>query len=202
VARVVALDRVEAVAAALRAGELVALPTDTVYGVGAAVSSPASVRALFALKGRPGGRALPVVVASAAEAVALSADWPDVAARLAGAFWPGALTLVVAAPDGLAALVGSGTGRVGLRVPDHAGLLAVLAESGPVALTSANRHGEAPCTTAAEVDAAFAGTDLAGVLDAGRCDAEVSTVVEADGGWRVVRAGAIGAPALAAALRG
>jgi L-threonylcarbamoyladenylate synthase len=88
-------------------------------------------------------------------------------------------------------------------VPDHATLRAVLAEVGPVALTSANRHGEAPCTTADEVDAAFEGTGLAGVLDAGRCDGEVSTVVEvgADGEWRVVREGAIGAAELDAALR-
>ena len=86
-------------------------------------------------------------------------------------------------------------------MPDHALLREVLADVGPVALTSANRHGEPPCTTADEVDAAFAGSVLAGVLDAGRCDGVVSTVVEVDGGWRVVREGALDAAALAAALR-
>ncbi len=189
-----------AAAAALRAGALVALPTDTVYGLGASIAHPASVRKLFALKGRPEGVPLPVVVASVAEARALCPAWPELAERLAGEFWPGALTLAVAAAPGLAALVGSGSGLVGLRVPDHAVLRAVLADVGPVALTSANRHGEPPCATADEVDAAFAGPELAGVLDAGRCDGEVSTVVEVDAGWRVVREGAIGAAALAAAL--
>lgn len=189
-----------AAAAALLEGELVALPTDTVYGVGASIANSDSVRALFALKGRPVGVPLPVVAATTREAEALTSAWPDEAARLAAAFWPGALTLAVPGAGELAALVGSETGRVGLRVPDHDVLRAVLELAGPIALTSANRHREPPCATAEEVDAAFAGGALGGVVDGGRCDGAVSSVVEVDGGWRLVREGAIPEAALVAAL--
>jgi tRNA threonylcarbamoyl adenosine modification protein (Sua5/YciO/YrdC/YwlC family) len=189
--------------AALRSGGVVALPTDTVYGIGASLEHPEAVEALFTLKRRPGAVALPVVAASAGALAGLVSRWPRDASRLADEFWPGALTIVVEARGSLGALVHSATSRVGFRVPDDDLLVAVLAATGPLALTSANEHGAAPCVTAEVVREVFAGRhELAGVLDGGRRDAAVSTVVDFDGeGWRVVREGAITVSRLSAALR-
>ena len=122
------------------------------------------------------------------------------AERLAGEFWPGALTLVVAAAPGLAALVAVGIWPRRACACPTTRSFARCSPRRPARADERQRHGEPPCATADEVDAAFAGPELAGVLDAGRCDGEVSTVVEVDAGWRVVREGAIGAAALAAAL--
>jgi len=191
----------EAVAALAR-GQIVALPTDTVYGVGASIDAPDAVAALFALKERPSTAALPVVAASFESLAGLITLWPDGAGRLSRAFWPGALTLVVGANAPLCATVRSASHRVGFRVPDDATLSDVLSRSGPLALTSANTHGAAPCVSADDVVTAFAGhEELFGVLDAGRRDAAVSTVVEFEGDvWRILREGSITAPDIAAAL--
>ncbi len=194
------LSREEAVAS-LDAGGVVALATDTVYGLAASLARPEAVARLFAMKRRPASVALPVLVASPAAIEGLDVVWPDTARVLADAYWPGALTIVVAVPPALAALVGA-EDSVGFRVPDDTTLLGVLAEVGPLAVTSANEHGRAPCRDAEEVLAAFAGSDdLAGVLDEGRREGQVSTVVVvADGGWRIVRAGALSEGDLARAL--
>lgn len=194
------LSRDEA-AALLGDGEVVAVATDTVYGLAASLARPEAVARLFAIKGRPRTVALPVLVASPAAIEDLGVAWPAPARALADAFWPGALTIVVAVPRPLAVLVGA-EDSVGFRVPDDAILRGVLEEVGPLAVTSANEHGRPPCRDAEAVLAAFEGRDeLAGVLDDGRRDGEVSTVVAVDGpGWRVVRAGALGEDDLARVL--
>ncbi len=191
----------EAVAALAR-GQIVALPTDTVYGVGASIDATEAVAALFALKERPTSVALPVVAASFESFAELITQWPEGAGRLSRAFWPGALTLVVGANAALCATVRSANHRVGFRVPNDAALTEVLERSGPLALTSANAHGAAPCVTADDVLSAFAGhEELLGVLDAGRRDAPVSTVVEFEGdAWRIVREGSITLTDIAAAV--
>jgi len=191
----------EAVAALAR-GQIVALPTDTVYGVGASIDAPEAVTALFALKERPTSFALPVVAASMESLADLITQWPDGAGRLSRRFWPGALTLVVGANETLCATVRSASHRVGFRVPGDATLTDVLRRSGPLALTSANTHGAAPCVSADDVVTAFAGhEELFGVLDAGRRDAAVSTVVEFEGDtWWIVREGLIAVRDIAAAL--
>lgn len=191
----------EEAAARLREGGIVAVPTDTVYGLAASLARPAAVARLFTLKRRPTTVALPVLVASVESLEALGATWTDQAAALAAAFWPGALTIVVAAPPALAALVGA-RGSVGFRVPDDATLLALLGEVGPLAVSSANEHGAPPCRGAEEVLEAFAGRDdLAGVLDDGPRGGEVSTVVDLHASpWRVVRAGAVSDDAIARVL--
>jgi L-threonylcarbamoyladenylate synthase len=189
--------------AALRAGEVVALPTDTVYGLGASLATPAAVERLYELKDRPGHVPLPVVCASEVQARALCPRWPDAAGRLAAEWWPGALTIVVGARDEVARLVHGPGGRVGFRVPDLAALRELLEATGPIALTSANEHGEPPCTSVERVEEAFAGRgELAGVLDGGVRDGVVSTVVEldADGGWRILREGAVSEASLADVL--
>ena len=124
----------------LRAGGLVAFPTETVYGLGADATNAAAVGRLFSAKGRPATNPLIVHVADAGVARRYAAAWPDVAQRLADAFWPGPLTLVLPKAASIVAEVTAGLGSVGLRVPNHALTLALLrAFDGPLAGPSANR---------------------------------------------------------------
>jgi L-threonylcarbamoyladenylate synthase len=187
---------------ALAHGEVVALPTDTVYGLGASLAQPSAIGALFALKHRPASLALPVLVDSVGQIEQLGVVWPENARRLARAYWPGPLTIVVPVAQTLAALVGGTSDSVGFRIPDDELLRGLLARSGPLVVTSANSHGEAPCASAAAVLDAFTGHgELSGVLDGGPRDGVVSTVVDLSGPtWRVVREGAIRAEEITTAL--
>jgi L-threonylcarbamoyladenylate synthase len=191
-----------AAAALLAAGGVLALPTDTVYGVGARVDRPEAVARLFRVKRRPSTVALPVLVASLEQLAQLQVTWTAKAVALADAFWPGPLTIVVPAPHPLAALVGATTDTVGVRQPADLVLRELLALSGPLAVTSANEHGSPPCHDADEVLAALGGAGgLDAVLDGGRRDGVVSSVVALEGDdWRVLREGAVSASELAAAL--
>ncbi len=184
---------VDEAVAALLAGEAVALPTDTVYGVGASLAHPRAVERLYTIKRRPGHVPLPVICADEDAARSLCPPWPEAAGRLSAALWPGALTLVVRARPEIADLVHGEASRVGLRVPDDDLVRTLVSRVGPIALTSANEHGEPPCTSAEEVERAFEGRDgLAGVLDGGLRDRPVSSVVEVhEGGWRLLREGAV-----------
>lgn len=188
--------------ARLRRGEVVALPTDTVYGLAGSLAHPGSLESIFELKGRPASVALPVMVDDVATLEAWGVHWPERASRLSERYWPGALTVVVAAPAELAALVGGDGQTVGFRVPGDDVIREVLAATGPLAVTSANAHGSPPCTSADEVLAVFADhAAFAGVLDGGRRDGAVSTVVEVtELGWRILREGALGEDELAALL--
>ena len=187
---------------ALDAGEVVAVPTDTVYGLAARLDRPGAIAAVFALKRRPESVALPVLVARPEDLGPLGVALGPLGERLAGRYWPGALTLVVTAPEELAARVHARSHTLGVRVPADPTVRALLERTGPLAVTSANEHGEPPCTSAADVAAVFAGRDaLAGVLDGGVRAAAVSTVVDlTEGEVRVLRAGALGAEAILAAL--
>lgn len=175
---------------ALRAGGVVVLPTDTVYGLAA---DPRQTRALFALKRRPLDVALPVLVADADQALALAADGlaPAVLALMAR-WWPGGLTLVLPRRAGLGFdLGGPDDTTIGLRVPAHPVALTLVEAFGPLAVTSANRHGRPTPTSAAEVVDQL-GPGLSVALDAGPCGGRASTVVACvDGGLRVLREGAI-----------
>ncbi len=177
----------------LAAGEVVALPTDTVYGVAASVAHPAAVARLFALKDRPADVALPMMAASLEQVASAGVVVTDDLARLAATLWPGALTIVVAAPTELARRLGARESTAGVRVPDDRALRDLLARCGPLAVTSANVHGGEPCESAEQVDAVFAGrSDLAGVVDGGERRASVSSVVDVTSRpWRVLREGAI-----------
>ncbi len=176
----------------LRGGSVVALATDTVYGLAASLARPDAVAALFALKRRPTTVALPVLVDGVAQIEAMGVNWSARAARLSDALWPGALTIVVPAPAALARLVGSVRTSVGFRCPGDQDLRELLTRTGPLAVSSANEHGEPPCTTAEQVRQAFAGRALAGVLDGGVRDGLVSTVVElSEDGWWILREGAL-----------
>ena len=136
-------------AEALRAGQLVAFPTETVYGLGADALNPRAVERIFRAKGRPSSHPLIVHVASLAAAKALTAEWPDSAQALASAFWPGPLTLVLRRADSVPDAVTGGQDTVGLRWPAQPTAQALLAAfaavgSGAVAAPSANRFGGAP----------------------------------------------------------
>jgi L-threonylcarbamoyladenylate synthase len=180
-------EAVGAAVAALRAGDIVGLPTDTVYGLAADPWHSGAADRLFLAKGRPRHVELPVLVADIDQALGLVTSVPAVARRLMHAHWPGALTLVLPRRPGLDADLGDEDGTIGVRCPDHPVALAVCARMGPVATTSANLHGRPPATTAQEV-AQLPGVAL--VLDAGTCDGAASTVLDCTGDEpRLLRAG-------------
>ena len=186
----------------LRAGRIVAIPTDTVYGIAADLALPDAIERLFAAKGRPPEKAVAVLLADAAQAEVLGIVGR--AARvLAARFWPGGLTLVLPArPDAaLPAILAAGTSTIGVRVPDHAAPRALAAALGPLPTTSANRSGEADARDAQEI-ADRLGDTLALVLDGGPIrGGPASTVVDCSVELPVIRrSGAIAPSAIAAAL--
>ncbi len=171
-------EALEAAVRELERGRVVAIPTDTVYGLAARIDRPEALAAVFAAKGRPPGLALPVLVSRWREARAVASSWPRSASMLAARFWPGALTVVVPCEPELGAHLGGGGTTVGLRRPRHKFVQALCHRAGPLATTSANRHGDPPCTTAAQVCSAFDVTAVALVVDGGTCDGLPSTVVD------------------------
>jgi L-threonylcarbamoyladenylate synthase len=169
-------------AVVLKEGGLVAFPTETVYGLGAHALDTAAVARIFAAKGRPGYNPLIVHLAEAAEARALAAEWSEAAGRLAEAFWPGPLTLVVPRAARVPEAVTAGLPSVALRVPAHPVAHALLtAAAVPVAAPSANRSTQVSPTTAAHVVQSLGGrVDL--VLDGGPTTVGIeSTVVSLTG---------------------
>jgi L-threonylcarbamoyladenylate synthase len=189
-------------AARLRAGELVAFPTETVYGLGADAGNGAAVRRIFAAKGRPADHPVIVHVADAAQAQRWARAMPATAQRLADAFWPGPLTLILPRAPHVSDLVTGGQDGVGLRVPSHPVARALLAEfGGGVAAPSANRFGRISPTTAAHV-ADDLGDAVALIVDGGACPVGIeSTIIAfADDEPTLLRPGGIGVEALTRVL--
>ena len=185
-----------AVKVLLRGGTVV-LPTDTVYGVAALASLPSATEQLFTLKDRSGGQPLAVLVTDADQARTLFDDTTPDVARWMAELWPGPLTLVLARSTAATGLALGGDGdTVGVRCPDHALVRAIAAEVGPIATSSANRHGQPTPTTAAEAAGSLmAPVDL--IIDGGPAGTVASTVVDATWGtWRILREGAITADRL------
>jgi L-threonylcarbamoyladenylate synthase len=179
---------------ALRAGDLVVLPTDTVYGLAAHPEFPDAIARVYAVKERPAEKALPLLVSGAEQAASVVQVSPA-AECLMARFWPGGLTLV------LPTLAGDAT--LAVRMPDHPVPLALIAALGaPLATTSANRSGQPSCTTAAQVLAQLP-TGYAVLVDAGPSPGgQDSTVLDlASDPPRVLRAGAVSADALATVVR-
>jgi L-threonylcarbamoyladenylate synthase len=179
---------VERAAAILRAGGLVAFPTETVYGLGADASNPNALQRLYTVKQRPPSHPVIVHVGRAGQLDDLACDVPGIAHALASEFWPGPLTLVVRRrPDRVAAEATGGRDTVGIRVPDHPVALALLdAFGGGVAAPSANRFGKVSPTTAAHVRADL-DDDVDLILDGGPCTVGVeSTIVDVTGVTPVV----------------
>jgi L-threonylcarbamoyladenylate synthase len=190
--------------AALVAGRIVAVPTDTVYGLAVDPRPNAATGALFALKGRPSTLELPVLVADVdqAERLAGGGGLSPTARSLARRFWPGPLTIVVKRAAVLEWELGGDGRTIGLRCPAHPVALELCRTVGPLATTSANRHGEPPLTTAAAIADEF-GDAVAIVVDGGRRDGPPSTVVDVTGGSvRCVREGAVAWAAVEEAVAG
>ncbi len=166
------------VAAAIDAGQLVAVPTDTVYGICASIDRPQAIEKIYEVKARPAGLALPVLVASRTAAEELVGSLPQAALDLVNRGWPGALTVVVPCSRAIAAAVG-GIGTLGVRVPDSALLRELLQRTGPLATTSCNRHGEEPAVTAEEAAAVLGHDGL--VLRGPSGQGLASTVIEVRG---------------------
>lgn len=189
-------------AAALRRGELVAFPTETVYGLGADAADPAAVAKVFAAKGRPADHPLIVHLASAAQLDDWAVDVPDVARRLAARFWPGPLTLILRRHPRVPTAVTGGQDTIGLRVPRHPVAHALLeAFGGGVAAPSANRFGRVSPTTRDRVVAEL-GDVVGTILEGGDCEVGLeSTIVDLSGDRpRLLRPGGIGAEELAEVL--
>lgn len=193
---------------ALREGGLVALPTDTVYGIAVALDTPGGIERLFAAKDRPPDKAIALLLADAAQAEEIG-EVSDAARALARAFWPGGITLVLrrrADRPLPAALTGGELApgaipTIGLRVPDHDAPRAIAREVGPLPTTSANRSGERELGDAAAIEQALGGAlDL--ILDGGPATGgPASTVVDVTTEEpRILRAGAIAEDAISACL--
>ena len=190
--------------ALLRAGGIVALPTDTVYGIAADIALPDAIERLFAAKQRPPEKAVAVLLADARQAARLGEVSPA-AAVLAERFWPGGLTLVLPVrPEArLPRVLAAGAPTIGVRVPDHPTPRAIAAALGPLPTTSANRSGEPDARDAHEIHERL-GESLALVIDGGPVrGGPSSTVVDCTLEWpSILREGAIPTADIVAALTG
>jgi L-threonylcarbamoyladenylate synthase len=184
---------IAAAARILGEGGLVAFPTETVYGLGADASDPAAVARIYAAKGRPASHPVIVHLASAEDVSHWAREFPEAARRLADAFWPGPLTLVLPRAAGVPDEVTGGQDTVALRVPSHPVARALLsAFGGGIAAPSANRYGRVSPTRAEHVRAEF-GDAVGCVLDGGECEVGLESTIVAftGGGPRLLRPGGI-----------
>jgi tRNA threonylcarbamoyl adenosine modification protein (Sua5/YciO/YrdC/YwlC family) len=183
---------IAAAALAVQRGQLVVLPTDTVYGVGADAFTPAAVQRLLAAKGRGREMPPPVLISAATTLDALAVGVPSYARALVEELWPGPLTLVCRQQPSLVWDLGDTRGTVAVRMPDHDVALELLGRTGPMAVSSANRSG-LPAATDADAAEEMLGASVEVLLDAGRSpSAEASTIVDVTGDTgRVLRLGAV-----------
>ena len=188
--------------AALQAGELVVYPTETFYAIGADAFSSIALRRLFQLKGREPGKPIGLIAADAAMAFSVAREIPLDARRLADAFWPGPLTLVLPARGEIASEL-SGVDGVGVRVSPNPVARALSAGVGrPITATSANLSGEAPASTLEQARAGL-GEKVKVYLEGGKLTASAPSSVVAinASGWKMVRVGAISEDQIAAVLK-
>ena len=196
------MTEVSRAAALLRAGELVAFPTETVYGLGADAGNPQAIAKIFAAKGRPADHPLIVHLPDASHLERWAVDIPRSACVLAAAFWPGPLTLILKRRPAVPDAVTGGQDTVGLRVPNHPLALQLLREfDGGVAAPSANRFGRISPTTAAHVRDEL-GDAVALILDGGPCAVGIeSTILDISSGEpRILRPGMLDAAAIGKVL--
>lgn len=184
---------VDLAARAIGRGEVICLPTDTVYGIGADPMSPTAITRLLTAKSRTRANPSPVLVTGIDQARSVSASLPEAALKLMEAFWPGALTIVVPANEEIGWDLGETNGTVALRMPDSALTLDLLATVGPLAVTSANQHGQPPATTVDEAQAQL-GDAVTLYLDGGVVgggEGIASTIVDTTAAPRILRQGGI-----------
>jgi L-threonylcarbamoyladenylate synthase len=186
----------------LRAGGLVAFPTDTVYGVGAAAFDGKAVARIYQAKDRPERKSIAVLIGQPSDLARVASVTRPEIQRLVSRFWPGPLTLVVLKGADLPAEI-SGDSTVGVRIPNHPVALELLLRAGPLAVSSANRSGQPDSVEAGQVAASMGGrVDL--VVDAGRCPGGLpSTVVDCTlDPPRILREGPVTEAKVLAAWRG
>jgi L-threonylcarbamoyladenylate synthase len=192
---------------AIGRGDLVVLPTDTVYGIAADAFSPAAVQKLLDAKGRTRQSPPPVLIPGIPTLDALASEVPEQVRALVAAFWPGGLTVILPARDSLQWDLGETGGTVALRMPDNRVALELLSETGPLAVSSANLTGKPAATTAQEAEQML-GDSVAVYLDGGPGGAAGSTIVDATGLLRdggeltIVRSGVISDDDIAEVIRG
>ncbi|MEC4889651.1 MAG: L-threonylcarbamoyladenylate synthase [Nitrospira sp.] len=175
----------------LRAGGVVALPTETYYGLGANPFDAAAIDRLLAVKGRPDGKPILVLIGDRAQLDGLVGHVPPAAKALMEAYWPGPLTIVFPANNRLPANLTAGTGTVGIRLTSCGPLADLLRRIGPLTGTSANRSGAPPVQTAQDVNLSL-GNEVALIVDAGMTPGGLpSTVVSICDGVTILREGAI-----------
>ena len=175
---------------ALEAGRAIIMPTDTVYGLAVMPGIPGAVDELFRIKGRPADKPIPVLAATA-RGLSGVATFNDRARLLAERFWPGPLTMVLPRSPGFTVVLGPpGATGVGVRVPAFEPALELLGLAGVLAVTSANRSGEAPATTVAEARAAF-DSEVEAYIDGGTCSGQPSSVVSLLNGAETLREGPV-----------
>ena len=186
---------------AVQRGQLVVLPTDTVYGVAADAFDPAAVKSLLQAKGRGREMPPPVLVSAAATIDALAVNVPAYARTLVERFWPGPLTLVCHQQTSLQWDLGDTRGTVAIRMPDHDIAREILERTGPLAVSSANTTGSPAATDADEAERML-GEEVAVIIDAGTAGGgEASTIIDVTGErGRVLRRGALALDVLNAAL--
>ena len=160
----------------LKSGGIIAIPTDTVYGLGADPFNADAVQKLYTIKGRPDGKPIPLVLSSVADVHRVAQNLPGFFFHLTDRFWPGGLTIIVEAKDLLSVLTAGGN-TVGVRIPDNPLLLQILqAFGGPAAITSANLSGEPPATSPQEIGEALASRiDL--IVDGGKTPGPIPSTV-------------------------
>lgn len=190
-----ALDRslgLREAASAVKRAELVVMPTDTLYGIGGDAFSPQAVRSLLAAKGRGRTMPSPVLVGSPTTLHGLVTGFPETGWELVDAFWPGALTIVAFHQPSLQWDLGDTRGTVAVRMPLHPVAIELLNETGPMAVSSANRSGNAPAATVTDAVDQL-GDSVAVYLDGGTCPAAVpSSIVDLTAGRpRLLREGAL-----------
>ncbi len=176
----------------LKRGIVVAIPTETVYGLAADASNDKALRQIYAIKQRPADNPLIVHIASASQVLDFAADFPPLAQKLASAFWPGPFTLVLPAKESISHILRGNQPTVALRVPSHPVALQLLRESGlALAAPSANKFTQLSPTTAAHVSAGL-GENIP-VLDGGACKVGIeSTIVSVEGeNWQLLRLGMV-----------
>ncbi len=194
-------ESVEEACATLRRGGVVAVPTESFYGLAASVGQDAAVNRLWDIKGRPAGKPILVLIADRAQLAGLVAAVPEGARALMQVFWPGPVTIIFPAAPAVPPSITAGTRTIGVRFSAHPVVRALAMAVGPLTGTSANRSGEKPASTASEVEAAL-GAEIDLILDGGTMTAEApSTVVDATGPVRIVRDGQVSAARIAEALR-
>jgi L-threonylcarbamoyladenylate synthase len=196
-------DALAAAVLAMGSGGIVGLPTETVYGIGV-VPRPDALKAVIAAKQRPSDKGIALLIDGLDQVRGLVAV-SELAGRLAAAYWPGALTLVLPLlrPELVPEAVTGGRDSLGVRIPDHAVPRALARELGPIAVTSANRSGEPPARTAGELIDSV-GHSLSLVLDDGPVRGGVASTVVAvamDGTWSLLREGALEADTIASVAR-